>query len=124
VVRAASQASKAADYVTLIERRSCMELFRDRAAERFEVQTGSPWRPRAGSQVSRGTLTPAMIDCRDFLAARRGGDTERMLPAGLKIALTGGLEFNDYQLGLGLARQRCITPRWCFCTAARPRAPS
>jgi hypothetical protein len=31
-----------AEGVTLIERRNCMELFRDQAAERFEVQTGSP----------------------------------------------------------------------------------
>ena len=28
--------------MTLIERRNGMELFRDQAAERFEVQTGSP----------------------------------------------------------------------------------
>ncbi len=39
-----------------------------------------------------------MIDSRDFLAARRRADTEVMLPTGPKIALTGGLEFNDHQL--------------------------
>ena len=31
-----------AEGLTLIERRNCMEPFRDQAAERFEVQTGSP----------------------------------------------------------------------------------
>jgi len=87
-----------AEGVTLIERRNCMELFRDQAAERFEVQTGSPWRPRAGSLVSHRTLTAAMIDSRDFIAAKRRADTELMLPAGPRIALTGGLEFNDHQL--------------------------
>ncbi len=87
-----------AEGVTLIERRNCMELFRDQAAERFELQTGSPWRPRAGSLVNHRTLTAAMIDSRDFLAARRRADTEVMLPAGPKIALTGGLEFNDHLL--------------------------
>jgi YspA, cpYpsA-related SLOG family len=39
-----------------------------------------------------------MIDSRDFLSARHRADTELMLPAGPKIALTGGLEFNDHQL--------------------------
>jgi hypothetical protein len=87
-----------AEGVTLIERRNCMELFRDQAAERFEVHTGSPWRPRAGSLVNHRTLTAAMIDSRDFLAAKRRADTEVMLPAGPKIAFTGGLEFNDHVL--------------------------
>jgi predicted RNA methylase len=87
-----------AEGISLIERRNCMELFRDQAAERFEVQTGSPWRPRAGSLVSHRTLTAAMIDSRDFVAARRRADTELMLPAGPKIAFSGGLEFNDHQL--------------------------
>jgi hypothetical protein len=87
-----------AEGVTLIERRNCMELFRDQAAERFEAQTGSPWRPRAGSLVSHRTLTAAMIDSRDFLAAKRRADTELMLPAGPKVAVTGGLEFNDHRL--------------------------
>jgi hypothetical protein len=87
-----------AEGVTLIERRNCMELFRDQAAERFEAQTASPWRPRAGSLVSHRTLTAAMIDSRDFLAAKRRAGTELMLPAGPKIALTGGLEYNDHRL--------------------------
>src|SRR5262249_8532463 len=87
-----------AEGVTLIERRNCMELFRDQAVDRFEAQTGSPWRPRAGSLVSHRTLTAAMIDSRDYLAARRRADTELMLPAGPKIALTAGLEFNDHRL--------------------------
>jgi hypothetical protein len=87
-----------AEGVTLIERRNCMERFRDQAAERFEAQTGSPWRPRAGSLVSHRTLTAAMIDSRDFIAARRRADTELMMPTGPKIALTGGLEYNDHRL--------------------------
>src|SRR6266446_6708654 len=85
-----------AEGVTLIERRNCMELFRDQAAERFEVHTGSPWRPRSGSMVNHRTLTAAMIDSRDFLAAKRRADTEVLLPAGPKIAFTGGLDFNDH----------------------------
>jgi hypothetical protein len=87
-----------AEGITLIERRNAMELFRDRAVDRFEVHTGSSWRPRAGSLVNHRTLTAAMIDSRDFLAAKRRAETEVMLPAGPKIALTGGLDFNDHRL--------------------------
>ena len=84
--------------ITLIERRNAMELFRDQAAEQFERHTGSTWRPRTGSMVSRSTLTAAMIDSRDFLAARRRADTEVLLPKGPKIALSGGLDYNDHRL--------------------------
>ncbi|MGH6823818.1 MAG: DUF2493 domain-containing protein, partial [Methylocella sp.] len=87
-----------AEGITLIERRNRMELFRDQAAERFEVHTGSPWRPRSGSLVNHRTLTAAMIDSRDFLAAKRRAETEVMLPAGPKIAFTGGFDFNDHRL--------------------------
>ena len=39
-----------------------------------------------------------MIDSRDFIAAKRRAETEIMLPAGPKVALTGGLDFNDHHL--------------------------
>lgn len=87
-----------AEGVTLIERRNAMELFRDLATEQFELHTGSAWRPRSGSLVNHRTLTSAMIDSRDFLAAKRRADTEALLPSGPKIALTGGLDFNDVSL--------------------------
>jgi YspA, cpYpsA-related SLOG family len=83
--------------LTLIERRNSMELFRDVAAEQFERHTGSPWRPRTGSMTDHRTLTAAMIDSRDFLAAKRRVETEPLLPAGPKIAFTGGVEFNDHR---------------------------
>jgi hypothetical protein len=84
--------------VALIERRECLEQFRDAAATRFEAHTGSPWRPRAGSSVTHRTLTATMIDSRDFLAAKRRVETEPLIPAGPKIAFTSGLEFNDHRL--------------------------
>lgn len=83
---------------TLIERRSSMELFRDLAAEAFEHHTGSAWRPRSGSMVNHRNLTAAMIDSRDFLAAKRRAETEVMLPAGPKVAVTGGADFNDHHM--------------------------
>ena len=87
-----------AEGITLIERRNCLELFRDQAIERFELNTGSSWRSRSGSLVNYRHLTAAMIDSRDFIAAKRRAETEVMLPAGPKIALTGGLDFNDHRL--------------------------
>jgi hypothetical protein len=86
-----------AEGLTLIERRNTMEVFRDLAADQLERHTGSPWRPRIESMVNHRTLTAAMIDSRDFLAAKRRTETEPLLPAGPKIAFTGGLDFNDHR---------------------------
>jgi hypothetical protein len=86
-----------AEGATLIERRNVFELMRDQAAELFETHTGSGWRPRAGSMVNRRTLTAAMIDSRDFLAARRRAETEVLLPPGPKVAFAGGYECNDHE---------------------------
>jgi len=73
------------------------EFMRDQAAERFESHLRAPWRPRSGSMVNRKALTSAMIDSRDFLAARRRAEREVLLPEGPKIALTGGYDFQDHQ---------------------------
>jgi hypothetical protein len=83
---------------TLIERRNGMEFFRDQAADHFERHTRSSWRPRGGSMVNHRTLTSAMIDSRDYIAAKRRAETEVLVPAGPKIAVTGGLDFNDHRL--------------------------
>jgi hypothetical protein len=81
-----------------IERRNAMEFFRDEAAAQYERHTGSLWRPRTGSKVNHRALTSAMIDSRDFLAAKRRAETEAILPPGPKIALTGGSDYNDHAL--------------------------
>lgn len=81
---------------TLIERRSAFEMLRDRAAEHYEAHTGSAWRPRAGSMVNHRHLTAAMIDSRDFLAAKRKAETEVHLPTGPKVAFGGGMNCNDH----------------------------
>lgn len=83
-----------AEGLTLIERRDCFELMRDTAVDLYRAHTGSPWLPRHGSLVNRKALTSAMIDSRDFIAARRRAETEVMLPAGPKVAFTGG-DFHD-----------------------------
>ncbi|WP_299864003.1 DUF2493 domain-containing protein [uncultured Roseobacter sp.] len=83
---------------SLIERRDCIEVYRDSAAEHYLRLTGSPWSARSGSRVNHRNLTSAMIDSRDFLAAKKRADTEVHLPQGPKIAFTGGLDFNDHRL--------------------------
>jgi hypothetical protein len=42
-------------------------------------------------------MTAAMIDSRDFIAAKRRAETEIMLPAGPKIAFSGG-DSTDHKL--------------------------
>jgi hypothetical protein len=86
-----------AEGLSLIERRNAFEFFRDHTAELFEIETASTWRPRAGSMVSHRHLTAAMIDSRDFLAARRRADTQVLAPPGPRIAFTGGAECNDHE---------------------------
>jgi hypothetical protein len=97
-VRSVELERRTAEGITLIERRNCMEFFRDQAAEHFDRHTGSTWRPRSGSMLNHRALTSAMIDSRDFLAAKRRAESEVLLPAGPKVAFTGGFEFNDHQL--------------------------
>ena len=79
-----------AEGMTLIERRNVMEFFRDQAAGHFATLHRIAWHPRKGSMVNHRTLTAAMIDSRDFIAAKRRAETEVMLPPGPKIAFTGG----------------------------------
>src|ERR1700686_1739972 len=87
-----------AEGMTLVERRNSMEYFRDQAADHFVRHTGSHRHPRSGSMVNPRALTSAVIDSRDFLAAKRRAETEVLLPAGPKIAFTGGLDCNNHRL--------------------------
>jgi len=96
-VRSVELEELTAQGITLIERRNAYELMRDLAAELFEAHLGQTWHPHSGSHVSRRTLTAALIDSRDFLAAKRRTELEPLIPAGTKIAFTGGTECNDVQ---------------------------
>ena len=75
---------------SLISRRDSMEVFRDTAADIYLRTTGTPWSPRSGSRVNHRQMTSAMIDSRDFLAAKGRAYNEVLLPAGPKIAFSGG----------------------------------
>lgn len=82
----------------MVERRDAMEFFRDCAADLFETHTGSTWRPRSGSRVDHRALTAAVVDSREFLAAKRRTEIEPLLPKGPKVAFAGGIDCNDYQV--------------------------
>jgi hypothetical protein len=92
-----SQRDQDGSEIRSVELRDVFETMRDRAADLYQTHTGSTWRPQAGSRVNHRTLTSAMIDSRDFLAAKRRSETEVMLPAGPKVAFAGGYECNDHQ---------------------------
>ncbi|SNS97215.1 DUF2493 domain-containing protein [Sphingopyxis indica] len=81
--------------LTLIERRDAHELMRDVASDLYRTHTGSAWRPRHGSVVNRRAMTAAVVDSRDFIAARRRAETVVMIPTGTKVAFTGGKDCND-----------------------------
>lgn len=82
--------------ISLVERRNAFEFCRDYAAECYEATTGSTWRPRSGSMVNHRTLTSAVIDSREFIAAQRRAETQLLVPAGTRIAFTGGTDCNDH----------------------------
>ena len=62
---------------SLIERRDSLELFRETAADIYLRTLGMPWSPRSGSRVNHRQMTAAMIDSRDFIAAKRRADRRR-----------------------------------------------
>lgn len=79
-----------------LERRDAFELMRDTARDLYRRHLGMPWLPRHGSLVSRRVLTAAMIDSRDFLAARRQAEATILVPPGPKVAFTGGPDHMDF----------------------------
>jgi hypothetical protein len=85
-----------AEGAVLLDQRAGLEDLRDAAAQQFQHHTGAAWTPRAGSRVNRRTLTATMIDSRDFLAAQKRADSQVFVPAGPKIAITGGATYTDH----------------------------
>lgn len=83
--------------ISLIERRDAMEFFREAAAEQFRLQLRKAWAPRVGSRTQHRAMTASIIDSRDFLDARLREKAATLLPAGTRIAFTGGSECNDHR---------------------------
>ncbi len=81
----------------MMERRNAFEYMRDTAAAAYEDTTGSVWRPRSGSMVNRKMQTSAMVDSNDYINAKRYAETNVLIPQGTKIAIAGGISFQDYK---------------------------
>jgi hypothetical protein len=106
----------------LVERRNAFEFCRDHAAEHYEVVTGSLWRPRSGSMLNHRALTSAMIDSREFIAAQRRVEMQLLVPAGSRIAFTGGSDFNDHQrIWAALDKVRAKHPDMVLLHGGSPR---
>lgn len=68
-----------------------LEVFREAAAALYINETGSSWRPAAGSRTSHGaTLTSAVVDGRDFLRARSQARQRAAMPEGTPVLFAGG----------------------------------
>jgi hypothetical protein len=86
-----------AEGITMIERRDTMEFFRDAAADQFRIHLRKPWLPRSGPMVNRKALTSAVLDSRKHIDRRAYQDALVLNPEGVRIAFTGGADFNDHQ---------------------------
>ena len=69
-------------------------------------------------------MTAALIDSRDFLAAKRRAETEIMLPEGTRIAFSGGAECNDHKRIWDTLDNWTLmpdTPTWLLLHGATPK---
>ncbi len=97
-VRSVELERATAEGITMIERRDTMEFFRDAAAEQYRIHVRKAWLPRSGSMVNRKALTSAVIDSRRQIDKRAWEDMRVLDPDGIRIAFSGGPNFNDHRL--------------------------
>jgi len=68
-----------------------LEAFRETAAALYLNETGSSWRPAAGSRPNHSSsLTSAVVDGRDFLRARADSRRRAAMPEGTPVLFAGG----------------------------------
>lgn len=79
----------------LAGRHEVLESLRDLASDHFARATHDVWRPKAGSLTSHRHLTSALIDSRDYIAARQASRLKLLAPTGTLVAFSGGTDFQD-----------------------------
>ena len=76
-------------------RHDAIETLRELAAEHFHRMTQTVWRPKAGSLVNHRHMTAALIDSRDYIAARQQSRLKVLAPMGTQVAFSGGTDYQD-----------------------------
>jgi hypothetical protein len=72
--------------------------------------------------VNHRALTAAVIDSREFLAARRRADAQALAPAGTRVAFAGGADCNDHtRIWEALDKIRAKHPDMVLMHGGRPR---
>lgn len=64
-------------------------------AEEFANVAGSAWRPKSGVRRASPGLTAAVLDAREFIAARRRREQDAKAPTGPIVAFSGGADWTD-----------------------------
>jgi hypothetical protein len=68
-----------------------LEELRETAAQLYCQETGSSWRPAGGSRLSHDAkVTSAVVQGRDYLAARAASKRQARIPAGTPVVFAGG----------------------------------
>lgn len=68
-----------------------LEQIRETAARLYMHETGSCWRPAGGSRLSHAaTVTTAVVQGREFLAARAAARRSAAMPVGTPVLFAGG----------------------------------
>jgi hypothetical protein len=86
--RATARARAIADHLGLFEEMQAA------MAEEFANVTGSAWRPKSGTRKATA-LTSAILDAREFIAARRERDQDAKAPQGPIVLFSGGADWLD-----------------------------
>ncbi len=79
----------------LLAHHEAIETLRDHASGYFQATTHNAWRPKAGSLVNRRHMTAALIDSRDYIAARQESRLRVLAPKGTQVAFSGGVDYQD-----------------------------
>jgi hypothetical protein len=68
-----------------------LEELRETAAQLYCQETGSSWRPAGGSRLSHdANVTSAVVQGRDYLAARAASKRQARMPVGTPVVFAGG----------------------------------
>jgi hypothetical protein len=105
----------------LDEASDAMACMRDHASGLFHAETGRPWMAPKATLVS-SKRTAAVIDGRDYLAARRQRRLGSHHPEGPLVVFSGGADWSDYRpIWKALDEMHALRPNMVLLTTAQDR---